>query len=170
MNDKPLNVSVEQAKLLGSALRVKIISQLIDKPKTSKQVADILGQSGGNIHYHIKKLYEGGLIELVEEKQYGGVTEKYYKSKAKWFNSVDDTPIDPVLNDDFLSRDSTLLSLRLNLTSNQQEEIKDEFRNFLENWVVKTSVGDSNDAEEFSIGVKIVSTKPKNGGEVDGKS
>ncbi|WP_349409362.1 winged helix-turn-helix domain-containing protein [Pseudalkalibacillus sp. SCS-8] len=161
MYDKPLNVSVEQAKLLGNSLRIKIISQLIDKPKTSKQVAELLGQSPGNVHYHIKKLYDGGLIELVEERQFGGVTEKYYKSKAKWFNSEGDTSIDPVLNDDFPSRDSTLLSLRLNLTPDQQEEIKEEFRKFLEKWVVKTSVSDYSEADEFSIGVKIVSAKQK---------
>ncbi|MGD6874271.1 ArsR/SmtB family transcription factor [Sutcliffiella horikoshii] len=169
MNNKPLNVSVEQAKLLGNALRIKIISQLIDQPKTAKQVADILGQSGGNVHYHIKKLHEGGLIELVEKRQYGGVTEKYYLSKSKWFNSVGDTPIDPVLNDDYHSIDSTSLSLRLNLTTEQQEEIKEEFRKFLESWVVKTSVSDDTESEEFSIGVKIVSTKQKKEGEVDEK-
>ncbi|MED4017526.1 helix-turn-helix domain-containing protein [Sutcliffiella cohnii] len=161
MNDNSLNVSVEQAKLLGNALRIKIIGQLLDKPKTSKQVANLLGETGGNVHYHMKKLYEGGLIELVEERKFGGVTEKYYKSKAKWFNSVGDTPVDPVLRDNYLSKDSTTLSLRLNLTPQQQEEIKEEFKQFLENWVMKTSVSDGAQTEEYSIGVKIVSTELK---------
>ncbi|TFE00596.1 ArsR/SmtB family transcription factor [Jeotgalibacillus salarius] len=169
MNDQPLNVSLEQAKLLGNALRVKIISQLIDVPKTAKQVANLLDQSGGNVHYHIKKLHEGGLIELVEERQYGGVKEKYYLAKAKWFNSVGNTPMDPVLNDDYLSRDSTSLSLRLNLTTEQQEEIKEEFKKFLESWVVKTSVRNYSNGEEFSIGVKIVSTKQKEEGDTEEK-
>lgn len=162
MSDKPLNVSVEQAKLLGNALRVKIISQLQDQPKTSKQVADLLGESGGNVHYHMKKLYDGGLIELVEERKYGGVMEKYYLSKSKWFNSVGDSPIDPVLSDDYLSKNSTALSIRLSLNSQQQEEIKEEFRQFLEKWVLKTNVNKSTETEEYSIGVKIISTEQKN--------
>ncbi|WP_100333973.1 winged helix-turn-helix domain-containing protein [Bacillus alkalisoli] len=162
MTDKPLNVSIEQAKLLGNSLRIKIISQLQDQPKTSKQVADLLGESGGNVHYHMKKLYDGGLIELVEERKYGGVMEKYYLSKSKWFNSAGDTPIDPVLRDDYLSQDSTALSIRLNLTTHQQEEIKEEFKKFLEKWVLKTNANTSNEGEEFSIGVKIVSTEQKN--------
>ncbi|QOY38242.1 ArsR/SmtB family transcription factor [Anaerobacillus isosaccharinicus] len=161
MNNKPLNVSVEQAKLLGNALRIKIISKLLDEPRTAKQVADLLGESGGNVHYHMKKLYEGDLIELVEEKQFGGVMEKYYKSKSKWFNSFGAEPIDPVLKDDFISNDSTALSIRLNLTRDQQDQIKEEFRLFLEDWVKKTSVNETVGAQEYSIGVKINSTIPK---------
>ncbi|GAE37640.1 ArsR/SmtB family transcription factor [Halalkalibacter akibai] len=162
MKDNPLNVSVEQAKLLGNALRVKIISHLQEQPKTSKQVANLLGESGGNVHYHMKKLFDGGLIELVEERQYGGVIEKYYLSKSKWFNSIGDTPVDPALRDDYLSRDSTGLSIRLNLTTHQQKEIKEDFKEFLEKWVLKTNTSESSKTEEFSIGVKIVSTEHKN--------
>ncbi|WP_078596511.1 ArsR/SmtB family transcription factor [Evansella clarkii] len=161
MNEKQLKVSVNQAKLLGNALRIKIISQLLEEPRTAKQVADLLGETGGNIHYHMKKLYEGGLIELVEEKQFGGVIEKYYKSKSKWFNSDGTEPIDPVLKDDYLSDDSTALSIRLSLSQKQQKEIKKEFRLFLEEWVKKTSVNTTDKTEEYSIGVKINSVKQK---------
>jgi DNA-binding transcriptional ArsR family regulator len=163
MSDKPLNVSIEQAKLLGSALRIKIISQLAEKPRTAKQVADLIGHSGGNVHYHIKKLYEGGLLELVEEKQFGGVIEKYYKSKSKWFNSDDLEEIDPVLNKNFNSSHSTSLSLRLNLSKEQQVQITEEFKEFLEKWVEKTTVNGGNvENQEYSIGVKIISSKQKN--------
>lgn len=162
MNDRQLNVSIEQAKLLGNALRIKIISQLLAKPKTAKQVADLLGHSAGNVHYHIRKLYEGGLLELVEEKQFGGVTEKYYKSKSKWFHSNSSEVIDPVLKENFNSNDSTAFSIRLNLTAEQQEEMKEEFKAFLEKWVEKTSVNDDElSFQEFSIGVKMISTKQK---------
>lgn len=160
MEDKPLDVSVEQSKLLGNALRVQIIRVLTGEPKTSKQVADLLGHSPGNVHYHIRRLFEGGLIELVEEKQFGGVMEKYYKAKAKWFNSDSKETIDPALRDDFRSSNSTTLSLRLNLTEEQQTELTKDFKVFLEKWVEKTSVNhEGMDSQEFSIGVKIVSTK-----------
>ncbi|MEH7388333.1 winged helix-turn-helix domain-containing protein [Bacillus sp. JJ1521] len=159
--NEPLEVSVEQSKLLGNALRVQIIRVLTEEPKTSKQVADLLGHSPGNVHYHIRKLYEGGLIDLVEEKQFGGVMEKYYKSKAKWFNSDSKETIDPALRDDFQSSNATTLSLRLKLTEEQQTELTNEFKIFLEKWVEKTSVNhEGMDSKEFSIGVKIVSTKP----------
>lgn len=162
MNDKQLKISVKQAKLLANALRIKIISQLLDEPRTAKQVANLLGETGGNVHYHMMKLYEGGLIELVKEKQFGGVMEKYYKSKSKWFNSYGTEPIDPVLKDNFISNDSTTLSIRLNLSRDQQDQIKEEFRSFLEDWVKKTTVNDTEETQEYSIGIKINSTKPKN--------
>ena len=73
-------ISVEQAKLLGSAQRVKIIGAISDQAKTAKQVAVELGQSPGSTHYHIQKLFEGGLIDLVETRAEGGILEKYYKS------------------------------------------------------------------------------------------
>lgn len=162
MSDKQLNISIEQAKLLGNALRIKIISQLLDKPKTAKQVADLLGHSAGNVHYHIRKLYEGGLLELVKEKQFGGVTEKYYKSKAKWFHSHSTEVIDPVLKENFNSNDSTALSIRLNLTTEQQVEMKEELKVLLERWVEKTSVNEDEwSFQEFSIGIRMISTKQK---------
>ncbi|GIP44967.1 transcriptional regulator [Paenibacillus sp. J45TS6] len=161
MNEEMLNISVQQSKLLSSALRVKIMKYLLDSPKTSKQVADLLGESGGNIHYHIKKLYDGGLLEIVEEKKNGGVTEKYYQSKSKWFNTEGAEIIDPVLSDQYESADATKLSIRLELTGAQKEQMTSEFRAFLERWVEKTTAERNEDTQEFSIGVKIISTEPK---------
>ena len=70
--NQSIEISVEQAKLLGSAQRVKILGTMLDTAKTSKQVADELGDSPGSIHYHIQKLYDGGLIDLVETRTVGG--------------------------------------------------------------------------------------------------
>ena len=64
-NVQPLKVTPEQDKLLESALRIKIMHTLSGEPLTSKQVAGKLNKTPGNIHYHIVKLYEGGLLELV---------------------------------------------------------------------------------------------------------
>jgi DNA-binding transcriptional ArsR family regulator len=154
------NFSINQAKLLSSALRMKIISELVHQPKTAKQVADSLGHSAGNVHYHIKKLYDGGLLELVEERQIRGLTEKYYQSKSTWFNTDADGVIDPVLSDAFEGKESTSLSIRLQLSPDQKEEMEKGFRDFLEEWVKKSDVEEV--SQEYSVGVKIVSTDPKN--------
>ncbi|MEK5060753.1 helix-turn-helix domain-containing protein [Paenibacillus urinalis] len=155
-----LNVSIEQSKLLGNALRVKIIGQLTTTPRTAKQVADLLGESGGNVHYHITKLYEGGLLDLVEEKKIGGVTEKYYQSRSKWFNSSSPEALDPVISAGYSSKKSTTINLRLMLTKEQEAELTEEFKVFLEQWVQKTSGKQENgEYEEFSIGVMIKSVE-----------
>ncbi len=150
-------ISVEQAKLLGNATRVKIISTIVDTPRTAKQVATILGQTPGNVHYHMKLLYEGGLIELVETKEINGITEKYYQSKGKWFDGGPDTT-DPALAENFKSDFSTKLNLRLHLTEIERSQLIDEFKVFLEKWVHKTGSGSHEAAEEYAVGIQIVGT------------
>jgi DNA-binding transcriptional ArsR family regulator len=81
----PMPINAEQSKLLESALRIKILNVLVEEPHTSKQVADLLGKTPGNVHYHIQKLYDGGLLDLVSTQTVGGVLEKYYRSKTTFF-------------------------------------------------------------------------------------
>ncbi|MBM7095345.1 helix-turn-helix domain-containing protein [Bacillus sp. H-16] len=162
--NKSMNISIGQAKLLGSALRVKIISQLIDEPKTSKQVANLIGESPGNVHYHIKKLHDGGLLELVEEKKLGGVVEKYYRSVASRFHSPEGAT-DPALEEGFKSKDSSFTSVRLQLSPEQRKDFHEEVMDLLEKWVKRTAAEPGGESEEFSVGVKVVSTEAKGDGE-----
>ncbi|MFF3923065.1 helix-turn-helix domain-containing protein [Paenibacillus lactis] len=152
------DITVEQAKLLGSSQRVKIIGSLTDTPKTAKQVADELGESPGSIHYHIQKLYDGGLIDLVETRTVGGIVEKYYKSKAKWFNTTGPQSLDPALADDYNAVSSTKIQLRLQLTEEERVELAKDFRSLLEKWVKKT-IAAKDDSKEYAIGVNLVSTE-----------
>src|SRR5699024_8914313 len=125
-NNQPLHISVEQAKLLGHTLRVKILGVLQETPKTSKQVATQIGESPGNVHYHIQKLFLGQLIELVEEKRVGGVVEKYYLARASSFESSE--AVFPELNPDFNPDSSTQMSIALQLKKADHEELLEEFR------------------------------------------
>jgi DNA-binding transcriptional ArsR family regulator len=154
---KFLDISVEQAKLLGSAQRVKIITALVDTAKTSKQVADELGESPGSIHYHIQKLHEGGLIDLVNTRTVGGIVEKYYQSKAKWFNTKGANMIDPVLADGYEATSATKVSLRMQLLPEQREEMLAEFRSLLEKWVAISSASKAEGSEEYAVGINVVS-------------
>ncbi|WP_054956524.1 ArsR/SmtB family transcription factor [Paenibacillus dakarensis] len=162
MNPKQnsIPISVEQSKLLGSAQRIKIIGAIADTAKTAKQVADELGQSPGSTHYHIQKLHDGGLIDLVETRTTGGIVEKYYMSKAKWFDLDGDHLSDPVLADGFESSNSTKINLRLSLTPEQRDELTAEFKSLMEKWVTLTS-SSKDEGEEFAIGFKLISAKKK---------
>lgn len=157
--NQSIEISVEQAKLLGSAQRVKILGTILDTPKTSKQVADELGDSPGSIHYHIQKLYDGGLIDLVETRTVGGIVEKYYKSKAKWFNTKGTQIMDPVLAEDYAAATRTRISLRLQLDADQYEEMTTEFKELLEKWVNKTLTTQGKDSKEYAVGINVVSAE-----------
>lgn len=80
-------ISLEQQKIISHPLRSQIIMLLFDKEMTSKQVATKLGKTAGNTHYHIQKLYEHGIVELVREEKNKGIVEKYYRSKAMTFST-----------------------------------------------------------------------------------
>lgn len=157
--NQPLPISVEQSKLLGNTLRVKILGVLQETPMTSKQVATHIGESPGNIHYHIQKLYQGELIELVEEKRVGGVVEKYYLARASSFDS--NNSVYPELQPDFNPKSNTKMSLALQLKEEDQEVLLEEFRSLMNKWVVKTSSADYIPEEEFVLGLNLISREEK---------
>ena len=157
--NKPLPISVEQSKLLGNTLRVKIIGILAQTPKTAKQVATELGESPGNIHYHMQLLYKGNLIDLVEEKRVGGVVEKYYKARSISFQS--DHGVYRELEPGFQAASSTTISSALHLTEEDKEKLIEEFRALIVKWVGQSLSADYKDVEEYVIGVNLVSRKEK---------
>ncbi|NMP24427.1 ArsR/SmtB family transcription factor [Sulfobacillus harzensis] len=128
MDEKPaLPISAKQYHLLSSPLRLRILHVLSQTPKTAKQVADELGETRGNIHYHITKLHEGGILELVETRQIGSIKEKYYRTRATRFKH--DRPPNPNL---------LTLSTWLSLTSEEAEELLEEVSLVLEAWEKRT--------------------------------
>lgn len=157
--NQSLPISIEQSKLLGNTLRVKILGVLLETPKTSKQVATHIGESPGNVHYHIQKLYQGKLIELVEEKRVGGVIEKYYLARASSFDSPE--AVFPELDPRFNADSSTQMSIALQLKKEDQETLLEEFKSLMKKWVVKTTSADYISEEEFVLGVNLVSRKEK---------
>ncbi len=84
-----MSVTADQLELLSSSIRVRIMYVLKDNVMTSKQVAERLKESPGNIHYHMQKLYKAGLLELVETRESSGILEKYYRSVADRFDITD---------------------------------------------------------------------------------
>jgi DNA-binding transcriptional ArsR family regulator len=141
----PLPISEEQGKLLESALRIKIMHLLADEPLTSKQVAEKLQKTPGNIHYHIIKLYEGGLLELVRTEAAGGIIQKFYRSKATWFKPPN------VSSFHFGPQDTVEhISTRLSLSRDELLQFHEELQQFITRWESKITHG-----EEYGIEVVI---------------
>jgi DNA-binding transcriptional ArsR family regulator len=163
MKNEQTNISIDQLKLLSNALRVKIVTLLSTEELTAKQVADRLSLSPGSIHYHVQKLYDGGLIEIVKTNTINGIVEKYYRSiaKGKWFNSSDTGATDPLLDNDQNSDDVTKLFLRLLLTLEEKTQLVEEMKQVLEKWINRTSINKSANRVEYAVGMKLVSSVKK---------
>ena len=74
-----------QIKLLADPRRMKILCLLMASPATLTQLAHTLKQSPAWIRHHILALQSTGLVEMVEVRKTGKVTEKYYQAKAGAF-------------------------------------------------------------------------------------
>lgn len=129
-NQKPMDINLEQQKLISSPIRVKIIYLLDSQAMTAKQVADEMGKTAGSIHYHIQQLFNGGILEIEEMKENKGIIEKYYRSKATKFRLRDKNT--PNLEKKRSRRSS------LSLTDEELKEFESDFDNLLLKYVKRT--------------------------------
>lgn len=74
-----------QYRLVAHPLRIRILHTLSSAELTAAQVADYLGESRGNVHYHIQKLQGGGLLEVTRTEPNGGILERYYRAATARF-------------------------------------------------------------------------------------
>jgi putative molybdopterin biosynthesis protein len=72
----------EQIKLLADPRRMQILRLLMAGPATLTQLARTLNQSPAWIRHHILALETAKLVELVEIRVTGKVTEKFYRAKS----------------------------------------------------------------------------------------
>jgi len=77
--------ALNKIKLLSDPRRMEILRRLMASPATLTQLAQVLKHSPAWIRHHIKTLKSAGLIELIEVRTTGRVTEKYYRAKASAF-------------------------------------------------------------------------------------
>lgn len=75
-----------QLRVLADPLRVRILEALCEE-RTTKQVADLLGEPPTRLYHHVEKLHGVGLIEQTRTNQKRGTIEKYYRAVAVAFRA-----------------------------------------------------------------------------------
>jgi DNA-binding transcriptional ArsR family regulator len=148
-------LTLEQQKLLASAIRIQILHTIAETPRTAKQVADLLGQSPGNIHYHIKRLEEGGLVTLVETREVGGIVEKYYKSHHTRFRASGFS--------DYPGR--ARLFTRLLLSENDQIQLLEELEQVLLKWESRLPEQKGETLQEVDVLIRLQPVQTEEGEE-----
>ena len=78
MQEQRIINDVELLKIMLDPRRMQILRFAQDEPITVKQMAEIMDEKPSRLYYHVKKLEEAQLLELVETKQQGNLIEKYY--------------------------------------------------------------------------------------------
>jgi DNA-binding transcriptional ArsR family regulator len=82
----------ERVRLALSPLRRRLLEHL-RQPASATHLATVLGTSRQRVNYHLRELERAGLVELVEERQRRGCTERILQATATAF-VVDPAVID----------------------------------------------------------------------------
>jgi DNA-binding transcriptional ArsR family regulator len=97
MQDTFFVKNLETMKALADPRRLEILG-LLQKPRTTRQVADVLGETANAMYYHMMELEKNKLIEVVKTAMKGHLQEKYYQAVARFYMPAPDlfeSPFDP---------------------------------------------------------------------------
>jgi len=78
---------LEQVKIIADPLRVRLLEAFTREPKTTKQVAELLGEKPTRLYHHVEALERVGLIRLADTRQVRGTVEKYFVAVARLFRA-----------------------------------------------------------------------------------
>lgn len=73
--------------MLADPLRIRILEELGTEERTTKQVAQRLGEKPTKLYHHVEALERVGLIRLTRTRQNRGTVEKYYLAVAQQFKA-----------------------------------------------------------------------------------
>lgn len=85
---------LDQVRALSDPLRLSILEAFAKEPRTTKQVADRLGESATKLYRHVDALRDAGLLEIKFERRKRGTVERYLQAVATRF-FVERTLFDP---------------------------------------------------------------------------
>jgi DNA-binding transcriptional ArsR family regulator len=78
-------MTAEQAAAFSERTRTDIMMMLVERPATTKQLAEALDKPKGTVGHHLKALEGAGLIAVVRTRQVRAITEKYYGRLARTY-------------------------------------------------------------------------------------
>src|SRR5436190_12423163 len=72
-----------QMRALAHPLRLRIMELFAERPRTTKQVAELLGQPPTRLYHHVAALDRAGLLRLTETRKKRGTIERWYEAVAR---------------------------------------------------------------------------------------
>lgn len=77
---------LEQVKVLAQPLRIRLLESFCQE-RTTKQVADLLGEKPTRLYHHVEALERVGLIRQTKTRPNRGTVEKYFQAVARTFRA-----------------------------------------------------------------------------------
>ena len=106
MHDVEVIESAAAAAVALDPMRARLLGELAD-PASAAALAARVGIARQKVNYHLKALEAHGLVELAEERQHGGITERVLQATAASYvvspAALGERAADPDANADHLS-------------------------------------------------------------------
>jgi len=80
---KRLIPGLAQMKALSHPLRFRLLELFAERPRTTKQAAQQMGEAPTRLYHHVAALEQAGLVRLKETRPNRGTTEKYFEATAR---------------------------------------------------------------------------------------
>lgn len=77
--------NLDTARLLSDPFKLKILRYFAEQPRTTKQVADLMGEKAPRLYRHVDALLEHGILEVIHEQPKRGTIERYLHAVAARF-------------------------------------------------------------------------------------
>lgn len=81
MSDSPADSDLPGLRVLAHPLRLRLLSLLTGTAMSAAEAARELGEKQANISYHLRRLRDGGLLEISEEAEVRGGRAKRYRHR-----------------------------------------------------------------------------------------
>jgi DNA-binding transcriptional ArsR family regulator len=72
-----------QMRALAHPLRLRIMELFTEQPRTTKQVAELLGEPPTRLYHHVAALDRAGLLRLTETRKKRGTLERWYEAVVR---------------------------------------------------------------------------------------
>src|SRR5437762_3415211 len=79
----PLAPRVAELRALAHPLRLRILELFAEQPRTTKQVAELLGEPPTRLYHHVAALERAGPLRLTETRKKRGTLERWYEAAAR---------------------------------------------------------------------------------------
>jgi len=84
----PLHANVAELRALAHPLRLRMLELFAEAPRTTKQVADLLGEPPTRLYHHVAALERAGLLRLRETRKNRGTVEKWFETSARMLGAT----------------------------------------------------------------------------------
>jgi DNA-binding transcriptional ArsR family regulator len=68
----------QELRALAHPLRLKLLEMFAGQPRTTMQVAGLMGEPPTRLYHHVNALERAGILKLERTRQVRGTTEKYF--------------------------------------------------------------------------------------------